>query len=75
METELDGRGVWLVAVGEGRMWRLSGVYSSEARAEAAKAHLEERYPGLSMTSVKFRIDEDLTSWWPERGVATISAP
>ncbi len=35
MDTEIDGREVWVVTVGEGASWQLAGVYSSEGRAEA----------------------------------------
>jgi hypothetical protein len=67
METE--GQEVWIVATGSGDQWQLAGVYSSEQRAEAARGHLRDQDPALVTSLVRFMVDEDLTSWWPDRNV------
>lgn len=64
MDTEIDGREVWVVTVGAEQGWRLVGVYSSEARAEAARSHLRDGHATTAVaTVVKVRIDEELAGW------------
>lgn len=60
MDSEIDGREVWVVTVGTEPSWRLIGVYSSERRAEAARTHLEPTAPEAAVTITKVRVDEDL---------------
>lgn len=61
MDSEIDGRDVWVVTVGEDPDWRLVGVYSSEGRAEAAIAHARQRHPDLLFRSDKVQVDEGLS--------------
>ena len=68
MDTEIDGREVWVVTVGAEQGWRLVGVYSSEGRAEAARAHLRDGRATTAMTNVvRLRIDEELAGWSADR--------
>ena len=61
MDSEIDGREVWVVTVGENPDWRLVRVYSSEGRAEAAIAHARQGNPELPVRSDKVQVDEGLS--------------
>ncbi len=60
VDSEIDGREVWVVTVGEGASWQLAGVYSSERRAEAMIAHLRDGDAALQATATMVRVDEEL---------------